>query len=133
MGGGGSLLADAQSSADTALHSVRDLSHLLHPSALDDLVWWRHWNPWSPTFVAAMDRRRVRHDGMDGRRLTPRPNAPSTALFRKRSPISPARPGDSGGVQLAERAIVVWSIEDNGIGFDVADVERPGHGAASDS
>ena len=31
------LLADAQTSADSALHSVRDLSHLLHPSALDDL------------------------------------------------------------------------------------------------
>src|SRR5215510_6687253 len=31
------LLADAQSSADSALRSVRDLTHLLHPSALEDL------------------------------------------------------------------------------------------------
>ena len=37
MGAARALLADAQTSADAALHSVRDLSHLLHPSALDDL------------------------------------------------------------------------------------------------
>ena len=30
-------LADAEAIADTALHAVRDLSHLLHPSMLDDL------------------------------------------------------------------------------------------------
>ena len=31
------LLAEAQSSADSAIHSVRDLSHLLRPSVMDDL------------------------------------------------------------------------------------------------
>jgi signal transduction histidine kinase len=36
-GGTADLLSDAQSSVDSALRSVRDLSRLLHPSALDDL------------------------------------------------------------------------------------------------
>jgi signal transduction histidine kinase len=36
-GGPGRLLDDAQSITDGALHTVRDLSHLLHPALLDDL------------------------------------------------------------------------------------------------
>jgi two-component system sensor histidine kinase UhpB len=36
-GAASELLADAQAIADTALHSVRDISHLLHPSLLDDI------------------------------------------------------------------------------------------------
>lgn len=36
-GGAGELLDDAQAITDRALHSVRDLSHLLHPALLDDL------------------------------------------------------------------------------------------------
>lgn len=36
-GAAGELLDDVQALADTALRSVRDLSHLLHPSLLDDL------------------------------------------------------------------------------------------------
>lgn len=36
-GESGHLLDDARAMADGALHSVRDLSHLLHPSLLDDL------------------------------------------------------------------------------------------------
>lgn len=37
LGAPGELLHDAQGIADTALHTVRDLSHLLHPALLDDL------------------------------------------------------------------------------------------------
>jgi signal transduction histidine kinase len=36
-GAAGELLDEVQELADSALHSVRDLSHLLHPSLLDDL------------------------------------------------------------------------------------------------
>jgi len=36
-GGAARLLDDAQSITDGALHTVRDLSHLLHPALLDDL------------------------------------------------------------------------------------------------
>ena len=36
-GGSGRMLADAESITDSALHTVRDLSHLLHPALLDDL------------------------------------------------------------------------------------------------
>jgi signal transduction histidine kinase len=36
-GAAGELLDDAQAIADSALHTVRDLSHLLHPALLDDL------------------------------------------------------------------------------------------------
>jgi signal transduction histidine kinase len=36
-GAAGELLEEAQGIADTALHSVRDISHLLHPALLDDV------------------------------------------------------------------------------------------------
>ena len=36
-GGSGEVLEDVQSLTDGALHTVRDLSHLLHPALLDDL------------------------------------------------------------------------------------------------
>jgi signal transduction histidine kinase len=36
-GGAPELLEDVQAIADSALHSVRDISHLLHPALLDDL------------------------------------------------------------------------------------------------
>ena len=126
-GGGTSLLCDAQSSVDIALRSVRDLSYLLHPSALDDLG-----------LVAALEshladcgRRHgivvdFSHDGIDGRHgeeteralyrivqeaLT---NIARHARARRRVRLS----GDAATCRVV--------IEDDGVGFDVADVERPG-------
>jgi len=128
MGAASALLADAQASADTALHSVRDLSHLLHPSALDDLG-----------LVAALEslvadfRRRHQiavefvHHGQDRRLHAETERAIYRIVQEALTNISRHAEATSGAVQLAiDLSSVRVTIEDTGIGFDVADVERPG-------
>ena len=128
MGAASALLADAQASADTALHSVRDLSHLLHPSALDDLG-----------LVAALEslvadfRRRHQiavefvHQGQDRRLHAETERAIYRIVQEALTNISRHAEATSGVVQLAiDPSLVRVTIEDTGIGFDVADVERPG-------
>jgi signal transduction histidine kinase len=128
MGAARSLLADAQSSADTALHSVRDLSRLLHPSALDDLG-----------LVAALEslvadfRRRHQialdfmHQGLDRRQHAETERAVYRVVQEALTNIARHAEATGGAVQLLiDAQSVRVTIEDNGIGFDVADVERPG-------
>jgi signal transduction histidine kinase len=128
MGAARSLLADAQTSADAALHSVRDLSHLLHPSALDDLG-----------LVAALEslvadfRRRHQvaiefaHEGPDRRLHAETERALYRIVQEALTNIARHAQATGGTVQLAiDSSSVRVRIEDNGIGFDVADVERPG-------
>jgi signal transduction histidine kinase len=128
MGAARALLADAQTSADSALHSVRDLSHLLHPSALDDLG-----------LVAALEslvadfRRRHQiaiefiHQGQDRRLHAETERAIYRIVQEALTNIARHSEATSGAVHLTiEPPIVRVAIEDNGIGFDVADVERPG-------
>jgi signal transduction histidine kinase len=128
MGAARSLLADAQTSADAALHGVRDLSHLLHPSALDDLG-----------LVAALEslvadfRRRHQiavefvHEGPDRRLLAETERAVYRIVQEALTNIARHSQATGGMVQLAtDPSLVRVRIEDNGIGFDVADVERPG-------
>ena len=128
MGAAPALLADAQTSADSALHSVRDLSHLLHPSALDDLG-----------LVAALEslvadfRRRHQvaidfvHQGQDRRLHAETERAIYRIVQEALTNIARHSEATGGSVQLAiHPASVRVTIEDNGIGFDVADVERPG-------
>ncbi|HKE82606.1 MAG TPA: ATP-binding protein [Vicinamibacterales bacterium] len=122
------MLADAQSSADTALRSVRDLTHLLHPSALEDLG-----------LVAALDSQvqefRKRHGVAmtfvhEGGRERQHPEI-ERALYRvvqeALTNIARHARARSGRVvvQTEARTIRVV-IEDDGVGFDAADVERPG-------
>jgi signal transduction histidine kinase len=128
MPGARALLADAQSSTDVALHSVRDLSHLLHPSALDDLG-----------LVAALDshvadfRRRHRiavefqHEGHE-RRLQPETERAVYRIVQEGlTNITKHAGATAGTVWLTtDPESVTVAIEDNGVGFDVADVERPG-------
>ena len=128
MGAAPSLLADAQTSADAALHGVRDLSHLLHPSALDDLG-----------LVAALEslvadfRRRHQigiefvHEGQDRRLHAETERAIYRIVQEALTNIARHSQATGGTVQLATDPLLVRvRIEDNGIGFDVADVERPG-------
>jgi signal transduction histidine kinase len=128
MSGPRTLLADAQASADSALHSVRDLSHLLHPSALDDLG-----------LVAALDslvadfRRRQRvqitfdHDGDDRRHQPETERAVYRIVQEALTNIARHSEATSGRVHVtASSELMTVTIEDNGVGFDVADVERPG-------
>ena len=128
MGAAPALLADAQTSADTALHSVRDLSRLLHPSALDDLG-----------LVAALEslvadfRRRHQiaiefvHEGQDRRLHAETERAVYRIVQEALTNIARHSEATAGTVRLGlDTETVRVRIEDNGVGFDVADVERPG-------
>ena len=62
------LLRDAQSITDGALHTVRDLSHLLHPALLDDLGLAAALEWYVQPFARRHDLDvRLRLDGMAGR------------------------------------------------------------------
>jgi signal transduction histidine kinase len=128
IGVGAMLLSDAQASADIALSSVRNLSHLLHPSALDDLG-----------LIAALDshlaefRRRQDiavafvHDGIEGRQ----PPETERALYRivqeAFSNIARHAHARVARVTLSTGAGTIRVvIEDDGVGFDVARAEQPG-------
>lgn len=128
MGAARALLADAQTSTDSALHSVRDLSHLLHPSALDDLG-----------LVAALEslvadfRRRQQiniefvHEGQDRRLHSETERAIYRIVQEALTNVARHAAATGGAVRLVmEASSVRVTIEDNGVGFDVADVERPG-------
>jgi signal transduction histidine kinase len=107
---------------------VRDLSHLLHPSVLDDLG-----------LVAALDslvtdfRRRHRigveflHQGHDHRLQAETERAAYRIAQEALTNIARHAEATTGGVRLAtDPASLTITIDDNGVGFDVADVERPG-------
>jgi signal transduction histidine kinase len=127
-GNGADLLRDAHSSVDSALRTVRDLSRLLHPSALDDLG-----------LVAALEsqvtdfRRRhgitidFFHVGIDGRQGDETERAVYRIVQEALTNIARHAHARTAHVLLsadAHSCRVV--IEDDGIGFDVADAERPG-------
>jgi signal transduction histidine kinase len=122
------LLADAQSSADTALRSVRDLTHLLHPSALEDLG-----------LVAALEsqvREFRRRNGVavafvneaDERRQQPEiERAVYRVVQEALTNLARHAHARSGRVLVRTDAHTLHVIiEDDGVGFDAADVERPG-------
>jgi signal transduction histidine kinase len=127
-GGGANLLADALFSVDSALRAVRDLSHLLHPSALDDLG-----------LVAALESQLAdfgrrygidvdfAHDGFERRRG----DEIERAVYRivQEALTNVARHARARAVQVrlsADSSVCRVVLEDNGIGFDVADAEQPG-------
>jgi len=128
MGAAPALLADAQTSADSALHSVRDLSHLLHPSALDDLGLVAALE----SLVADFGRRHqvsveFVHTGHDGRLQAETERAIYRIVQEALTNIARHAEATSGFVRLTmDESSVIVTIEDDGVGFDVADVERPG-------
>ena len=122
------LLADALSSVDSALRTVRDLSHLLHPSALDDLG-----------LVAALESQLADfgrrhditvefvHDGFESRHG----DEIERAVYRivQEALTNVARHAHARCVRVELRAksgACHLVVEDDGVGFDVADAERPG-------
>jgi len=121
------LLVDAQSSADSALRSVRDLTHLLHPSALEDLG-----------LVAALESQvrefRRRHGvaiaflNESTERLHPEIERSVYRVVQEAlTNIARHAHARAGRVHVNTDAQTLHvTIEDDGIGFDAADVERPG-------
>jgi signal transduction histidine kinase len=121
-------LAAAQMSADSALRSVRDLSHLLHPSALEDLG-----------LVAALeshiaDVRRRHHaaiefvqEGLEVRQTVETERAVYRVVQEALTNVARHSQATACLVHLSARpGILHVMIEDNGVGFDPSDVERPG-------
>ena len=124
-GGPAHALADVRSIADGALHSVRDLSHLLHPALLDDLglpaaIDW---------YLKGFGRRHgvrvdLLHDHMDDRLL---PEI-ETAVYRivQEALTNVARHAHARSCRVYLQrlpATVLITIEDDGVGFDPAVVE----------
>jgi signal transduction histidine kinase len=122
------LLVDALASADLALRSVRDLSHLLHPSALDDLG-----------LVAALDSHLAEfrkhhdvtvmfvHDGVDGRQSPETERAVYRIVQEAFSNIDRHAHARVARLTLsAEAGVIRVVIEDDGVGFDAARAEQPG-------
>ena len=125
-GGDAHLLEDARSIADGALTSVRDLSHLLHPALLDDLglpsaVEW---------YLRGFGRRHgiraeVLHDRMD-ERLTADIETSAYRIVQEAltNVVKHAR-ATTCRVYLQRLAnTILITIEDDGAGFDAAEVER---------
>jgi len=122
------LLNDVQSIADGALHTVRDLSHLLHPALLDDLglaaaVEW-YIDGFARRYGVAVS---LRQDGMADRL----PAQIEIAAFRivQEALTNVARHARAQRCQVAlrrEPAALFISVEDDGVGFDLAEVARPG-------
>jgi signal transduction histidine kinase len=124
----GHLLNDAQSITDSALHTVRDLSHLLHPALLDDLGL-----PAAVEWYLEPFRRRhglrvsLRHEGM-GRRLRPEVEIAAFRIVQE-ALTNVAKHAHASSCQVVMQRLegtLLITIHDDGAGFDLAAVEAPG-------
>lgn len=122
------LLDDALSSADSALRTVRDLSRLLHPSVLDDLglvaALESHLADFGRRHDLVVD---FAHDGFQNRSG----DETERAIYRvvQEALTNVARHSQAHVVRVRLSAVTGTCrliVEDDGIGFDVADAERPG-------
>ena len=124
----GHLLRDAQSISDSALHTVRDLSHLLHPALLDDLglpaaVEW-YLEPFGRRHGLRVS---LRHQGM-ACRLRPEIEIAAFRIVQE-ALTNVAKHAHASSCQVfLERCDdkLLITIEDDGAGFDLAMVETPG-------
>jgi signal transduction histidine kinase len=116
------LLEDARSITDSALHTVRDLSHLLHPALLDDLglsaaVAW---------YIKGFSRRHaldveLLQGGMDGR-LAPEVESAAYRIIQE-ALTNVARHAAATSCRVDLRRLpntLLVTIADNGVGFDTA-------------
>jgi signal transduction histidine kinase len=116
----GRLLDDAQTITDGALHTVRDLSHLLHPALLDDFGLPAAVD----SYLAGFGERHgiaveLLHEAMD-ERLAPEIEAAAYRIVQEALTNVAKHAGASlAFVYLRRRGEVLeLSIEDNGVGFD---------------
>jgi len=125
-GGPTHALADVRSITDGALHTVRDLSHLLHPALLDDLglpsaVEW---------YLRGFGKRHgvrveVLHDHME-ERLTPETEASAYRIIQEALTNVAKHARASVCRVYLQRLLhtVLITIEDDGVGFDPAEIDR---------
>ncbi|MCC7417481.1 MAG: sensor histidine kinase [Acidobacteria bacterium] len=127
-GAGAQTLADARAITDGALTTVRDLSQLLHPPLLDDMglpavVEW---------YLSSFGKRHgVRTDVLLERMDARLPPEIETTAYRiiQEALTNVARHARAAScrVRLERRPLALAiSVEDDGIGFDPAEAERPG-------
>jgi len=127
-GGPDHLLRDAQSIADGALHTVRDLSHLLHPAMLDDLglAAALEW------YVQPFARRhgltvQLQQDQMAGR-LRPEIELAAFRIVQEAlTNVVKHAHATTCIVHLRQTPVALLiTVKDDGAGFDPADVQLPG-------
>jgi signal transduction histidine kinase len=122
------LLREARLLADGALRSVRDLSQLLHPSVLEDLG----LSAALRSFLNGFGRRTgttvaFRDDGTS-KRLT---SEAELTVYRivQEAMTNIARHASAKRVEIRlaeEDGVLSVVVEDDGVGFDAHDAERPG-------
>jgi signal transduction histidine kinase len=127
-GGPPALLATARSITERALHTVRNLSHLLHPAVLDDLGLPAAVDAYLKEVGARHDIRiELLQDGMADR-LSPDVEAAAYRVIQEAltNVVKHAR-AQTCRVYL-QRLVntVLVTIEDDGVGFDVAAVQQAG-------
>jgi len=127
-GGPPAILSTARSIAERALHTVRNLSHLLHPAVLDDLGLPAAVDAYLKEAGTRHDIRiELLQDGMDDR-LSPDIEAAAYRVVQEAltNVIKHAR-AETCRVYL-QRLVntVLVTIEDDGAGFDVAAVQQAG-------
>ena len=125
-GGSGALLDDAQSITDGALHTVRDLSHLLHPALLDDLGLPAAVN-W---YLGGFGKRHgidveLLHERMD-ERLMPEIEAAIYRIVQEALTNVAKHARATLALVYLRRAgeSVLVTIEDNGVGFEPGQARR---------
>lgn len=127
-GGSRRLLEDAQSITDSALITVRDLSHLLHPALLDDLglpaaIEW-YLRGFGKRYGVRVE---LLHERMDDR-LQPEIEATAYRVVQE-ALTNIAKHAHATScrvyVQRLPKTVLV-TVEDNGVGFDPALAEGAG-------
>jgi signal transduction histidine kinase len=129
-GGDTDALAAVRSIADGALGTVRDLSHLLHPSMLDDLglpatIEW---------YAKGFERRHGVRVELLQDRMTDRLTADTeSAVYRivQEALTNVAKHAQATRCRIYLQRLphtLLVTIEDDGVGFDVAAVSGPGRG-----
>jgi len=123
-------LADARAIADGVLHTVRDLSHLLHPSLLDDLGLAAATEWYLKGFGKRHGLRTdLRQDGMDVRLAMGTESAAYRIIQEALTNVAKHARATSCRVGLTRAGHTLHvTVEDDGVGFEV-DAGRPYDGA----
>lgn len=127
-GGPPRLLDDSRSVVEGALSTVRDLSHLLHPALLDDLGLAAAVEWYLRGFGVRHGLRvEVLHEGMDQRLTSDIETSAYRIVQEALTNVAKHASATSCRVYLQRLpTTVLITIEDDGIGFDAAVVQRTG-------